>query len=106
MSSTLSKEEILRDAFEAGFSRCEFVNTDSGHNCLEMEPWIKNNLEDIDELIKQESRKEVIDFLHWLISPRKPMTISSGIGCFYLNGNEVTYEEIYDTYLQSKQKQG
>ncbi len=47
---------------------------------------------------------KIIDFLHWLISPRKKMTISSGDGCFYINGNEITYEELFELYDKQNKK--
>lgn len=90
MSSTLSKDEILEKHYPD-------FDKDSG--------WIfAGPVEDVFKAMGEYAHIKIIDFLRWLISPRKKMTISSGEGCFYINGNEITYEELFELYDKQNKK--
>ena len=47
-------------------------------------------------------KQEVLAMLKWLLTPNDDYKISSGEGCFYFNGVEKSFPEMYELYLQYK----
>jgi len=108
----MTSEKILKDAFDAGYNRCLYVNTDFGYSGdPDIEAYVSKSKSDIDELCKQEAIA-FADFLsnenwffmeqHGKYYPMKEMNPDENDIEF--ESKLATTEQLYELYIQSKQK--
>lgn len=90
----MTKYEIIGKAFDAGFDRCLYLNTDNGYKTdPDKDDYIKDNETDLDEYAKEVAT----GFAKWILDesilPRDTVWFDAG--------KHYTTEELFNLYLES-----
>lgn len=96
-----SKEDILKNAFDAGFDRGEFVNSD-GSPSPDFPEWIKKNTDDIDEYSKQIAIGFAKYAMQNTIQEMNVLDLEGHQDKWELESSqELTNDELYQSYLNT-----
>ena len=60
-------------------------------------------LRDAEKVAAEYAKQEICSMLKWLLTPNDDYKISSGEGCFYFNGVEKSFPEMYELFQKYNQ---
>lgn len=106
-------EEILTDAFDAGFDRAEFQLTDGGYNCSTKSEYLKENTAELIEFAKETAiefvkhlAKEEGNLVAYLKKVNEDVTeqeLSNAMTTFPTSNLSARFKQFIDSQNKAKQ---
>lgn len=98
----MSDKRLSREDFLNGIMSCTCDVAYKSRGLAAPDCAYCNYSDDIINIMGEFAEREIYGLLDWMLTPNPDFKISSGDRCFYVNGSERSYRELYELYKNYK----